>query len=291
MSRCPTLLSILCLWLLGVLSASAARGHVDQPSPDAEGWLNPPVPAATTSLSHGLLFEPGFSAAGTAPVAAPSRRVPRQLLGNSTTIANATLGEAQRIVLAAQSEAAKRNARLVANVRRNQYEFRSPRQSKGPASPAGDDTATGVDETVAAAAVIVTEALTRNGTFGADGAKSDSPLEARQSGSWWLEAMVQNGESPFAPSGYKVWRNVKDYGARGDGVTDDTAAINKAVADGNRCGLGCGSSTTLQAVVYFPPGTYIISGSIIQYYHTQFIGHVSEAEAVPPPPPATRIIS
>lgn len=38
------------------------------------------------------------------------------------------------------------------------------------------------------------------------------------------------------PSGYQVFRNVKDFGAKGDGVTDDTAAI-KFVADLSRWDL------------------------------------------------------
>lgn len=69
---------------------------------------------------------------------------------------------------------------------------------------------------------------------------------------------------------------MKSYGAVGDGNADDTAAINNAVTDGNRCGLNCGSTSTLQAVIYFHPGTYLVSGSIVQYYYTQFIGDVSD---------------
>lgn len=74
---------------------------------------------------------------------------------------------------------------------------------------------------------------------------------------------------------WQVWRNVKDYGAKGDGTTDDTAAINRAISDGNRCGADCGSTSTLQAVVYFPSGTYLVSRSLISYYFTQMIGDVS----------------
>lgn len=68
---------------------------------------------------------------------------------------------------------------------------------------------------------------------------------------------------------------MKDYGAKGDGVTDDTDAINKAVSDGVRCGPDCGSSTIYPAVVYFPPGTYLVSSPIVQYFNTEFLGNVS----------------
>ncbi|KAI0438962.1 glycoside hydrolase family 55 protein [Xylaria telfairii] len=90
---------------------------------------------------------------------------------------------------------------------------------------------------------------------------------------YWLENIQHQGLAPFAGNGYKVFRNVKDYGARGDGVTDDTAAIARALNDGgNRCLQGCASTTTTPAVVYFPAGTYILSKSLMPPYFTQLIG-------------------
>jgi hypothetical protein len=50
------------------------------------------------------------------------------------------------------------------------------------------------------------------------------------------------------------FRSVKDFGAKGDGVTDDTAAINLALA-----------STATE--VFFPSGTYIISGTLLPSPH------------------------
>ncbi|KIM38529.1 glycoside hydrolase family 55 protein [Hebeloma cylindrosporum] len=92
---------------------------------------------------------------------------------------------------------------------------------------------------------------------------------------FWMEKIKHQGKAPFNsdPEGYKVFRNVKDYGAVGDGVHDDTAAINLAITSQNRCGGGtCHSSTVSPAIVYFPQGTYLISAPIIPYYYTQLIG-------------------
>ncbi|KAK0742730.1 pectate lyase superfamily protein-domain-containing protein [Schizothecium vesticola] len=93
---------------------------------------------------------------------------------------------------------------------------------------------------------------------------------------YWLDAIKHQGIAPYAIGGsdsYKVYRNVKDYGAKGDGKTDDTAAIRKAISDGDRCGQGCAGSTTEPALVYFPPGTYIVSDVLYLYYYTMLIGH------------------
>ncbi|KAK4616015.1 putative glucan endo-1,3-beta-glucosidase [Fulvia fulva] len=86
--------------------------------------------------------------------------------------------------------------------------------------------------------------------------------------------IVKHGQSPFVDnaSQYTIFRNVKDYGARGDGVTDDTQAINDAIVNGARCGEGCGQSSALGAVIYFPPGEYQVLSPLVQYYYTQFVG-------------------
>ena len=60
----------------------------------------------------------------------------------------------------------------------------------------------------------------------------------------------------------------------GDGISDDTLAVNSAISSGNRCSpVNCESSTTAPAVVYFPAGTYLVSSSIIVFYETQLIGN------------------
>ncbi|MCJ1308907.1 hypothetical protein MMC25_002562 [Agyrium rufum] len=103
-------------------------------------------------------------------------------------------------------------------------------------------------------------------------------LAARQSSQYWVANIQRQGAVAFGDSSYQIYRDVTQFGAKGDGVTDDTAAINNAISSGDRCGLGCNSTTLTPALVYFPPGTYIVSAPIVQYYFTQLVG-----DAVTPP--------
>ncbi|KAF5983754.1 beta-1,3 exoglucanase [Fusarium bulbicola] len=91
---------------------------------------------------------------------------------------------------------------------------------------------------------------------------------------YWLEDIEHRGSAPYYPDKlYPVFRNVKDFGAIGDGVADDTAAINAAISEGVRCIPGvCKGSTISPATVYIPAGTYLISNSLIDLYYTQIIG-------------------
>ena len=111
--------------------------------------------------------------------------------------------------------------------------------------------------------------------------QSSSELVERQAASSWLASQGAAGQGavPSNP-GYKVFRNVKDYGAVGDGKTDDSAAINKAIQDGARCGPGCNSSTITPALVFFPSGTYLVKNPIIQWYYTQLIGDASSIPTI-----------
>mgnify|MGYP002743772596 FL=1 len=68
----------------------------------------------------------------------------------------------------------------------------------------------------------------------------------------WLERVLTSGRAPYQTHDYAVYRNVHDYGAKGDGMTDDTNAINLAISDGQRCGHQADSTTTTPALVYFP---------------------------------------
>lgn len=102
-----------------------------------------------------------------------------------------------------------------------------------------------------------------------------SPSPKADACSFWFEQLPHQGVAAFNPdASYKVFRSVKDFGAKGDGVSDDTQAIQNAISSGNRVSPATNlGSTTTQALVYFPPGEYLISKPIVDYFFTQLIGN------------------
>lgn len=64
-----------------------------------------------------------------------------------------------------------------------------------------------------------------------------------------------------------LWRarvfDVKQYGALGDGATNDLAAINAAASAANTAGGG---------IVFFPPGTYNISAALTTFSTVEYVG-------------------
>ncbi|KXJ94268.1 glucan 1,3-beta-glucosidase GLUC78 precursor [Microdochium bolleyi] len=102
---------------------------------------------------------------------------------------------------------------------------------------------------------------------------TDVQVRQAAGSSYWFSSIKRQGVAVFGEQGHTVYRNIKDFGAVGDGVTDDTDAINKAIQSGpNRCIDECDSRTNAPALVYFPPGTYLVSKPIVQTYYTQFVG-------------------
>lgn len=81
------------------------------------------------------------------------------------------------------------------------------------------------------------------------------------------QAIVWNGQK-FAPStvsggnaGSTTWVDVKASGARGNGTTDDTNAINSAI-----------SGSPEGSTIWFPPGTYLVSSTIVLLPKRTYLG-------------------
>jgi Pectate lyase superfamily protein len=64
------------------------------------------------------------------------------------------------------------------------------------------------------------------------------------------QSALANSEIEFPANSDLI--NVKDFGVKGDGITDDTLALQKAINSTNRD----------YQVVYFPQGTYLVSDTI-----------------------------
>ncbi|KZT11300.1 glycoside hydrolase family 55 protein [Laetiporus sulphureus 93-53] len=97
---------------------------------------------------------------------------------------------------------------------------------------------------------------------------------AAASDPFWMQDIKHQGTSAFNsdPASYTVFRSVKDYGAVGDGVADDTDAIKCVFAleynirGSSQCILPRRSFISLKG------NTYKVSSPIIAYYYTQLIG-------------------
>ncbi len=102
---------------------------------------------------------------------------------------------------------------------------------------------------------------------------------------YWLEQQDHTGSSRgYAPfigeaATYPVWRNVRSYDAVGDGIADDTAAIQKAInallagPDPNSAGTRYQNEVnTRPALVYVPGGTYKITGKLDLRLNTILVG-------------------
>jgi hypothetical protein len=77
------------------------------------------------------------------------------------------------------------------------------------------------------------------------------------------------------------WVNVKAYGAQGDGITDDTAAINRAIFDlyTKNLPLTENEKQTRKAV-WFPSGQYLISTPLLVYPFVRLVGENSASTQI-----------
>jgi hypothetical protein len=69
------------------------------------------------------------------------------------------------------------------------------------------------------------------------------------------------------------WVNVKAYGAKGDGLTDDTAAINQAIQDlYTKILTSAENVAQSRKAIWFPSGVYLISSVINIYPFVKLVG-------------------
>ncbi|KAK1911450.1 hypothetical protein P3342_012751 [Pyrenophora teres f. teres] len=188
--------------------------------------------------------------------------------------------KARKLVEQAITESSKRNAARLLNPLRNQYRLKPGTVTGQPNMRMESFNDNGKDETpvtpllditddLAAAAALVAEA----DAVGKAGNLTRRTTTKRATGSYWMGSIDHKGSVPWGgDASYKVFRNVRDYGAVGDGVTDDTKAFKNAMSDGKRCAVKCNGSTVKNAIVYIPPGTYVISSTIAMPFGTQVIG-------------------
>lgn len=108
----------------------------------------------------------------------------------------------------------------------------------GPAGPQGPKGAPGTDASVTAANVAA--------AMGLSGLAADDQI--------MVSAVDADGKPTGWRKKYRDMLNVRDFGAKGDSTTDDTAAIQAAID---------AAVSTLAMAVYIPAGTYIITTPLL----------------------------
>jgi hypothetical protein len=193
-----------------------------------------------------------------------------QELSKRQNVTSSALTAARSMVADAIVQQGKINELTLSNPRRNVY-TKKPSGSTTQADFSSLSSLLTANSSLASALPIIAEAdaaiLAQQGKlykgytlpgkfakYNLPGTPSGSQHDKRDANDWFLPVLADNapGTLPFGGNNSAIWRNVLYYGAKGDGIHDDTAAINFALSDG--CGQGCNGSTTRGAVVYLPPG-------------------------------------
>ncbi|KAH9207216.1 pectate lyase superfamily protein-domain-containing protein [Leptodontidium sp. 2 PMI_412] len=178
---------------------------------------------------------------------------------------------ARAIVKKALAQSSRLNHARVAAPLRNRYQLKPGTLAGGRVSTSDSNEAKlpllVITDEIAAAAALVAEA------DAVSSSQNTTKRAAAAAGTYWMQSLARKGTVPWGNDpNYAVFRNVLDYGAVGDGVTDDTKAFKRAMTNGTRCGEACNGSTTKNAIVYIPPGNYLLSSTIPLPFGTQVIG-------------------
>jgi len=116
--------------------------------------------------------------------------------------------------------------------------------------------------------------IASGGSSGSGGSSSQSASggsSTQSSSGYWLENIEHGTLEGYS---YEVFRNVKSWGAKGDGVTDDTDAIIKAMTWLGVDNSSLRPSAEYPATIYFPEGAYKVSRPLpLATYCTEMIGN------------------
>ncbi|EEH47201.2 uncharacterized protein PADG_03299 [Paracoccidioides brasiliensis Pb18] len=225
--------------------------------------------------------------------------VPRNQLGTNVvlppSVAKATqldIDEARRIVDDAIKEASALNKARLEHPLRNHYQLKPGTGTSRRGEPNGDAPPPPlfqISKEIAAAAALIAEVEAVAETRDSSKSKADysyidvmyNRTVVRRADAFWMEDIERKGAWPFGNDrSFKVFRNVKDYGAVGNGVNDDTEAIKRAIADTGTCGEKCNGATTKNSIVYFPSGTYLVSSTIETHFGSQVIGNANDRPVI-----------